>query len=245
MIICVGGIKGGNGKSTMAVHLVIWLTMAGFDVLLVDADRQRTSTKFTTARHQNYQGKDKYMAIQLPSESIFKQLGKLKDQYQVIVVDAGEGENPALRAALLAADYFIIPVQPKNFDFWAVAKELRDMLFQIETIRPGIPLRCFAFLNLAAPYMNPKDKRGDRNREVAANLAMMENIEYIPHIIVRRDVFDVACGQGFSVQEVKEKEVSGANRAKKEINLLFSEILKRIKYAEQQTNLITSGTGNE
>ena len=38
MIIVCGGIKGGGGKTTTALNLAIMRGLAGFDVLLVDAD---------------------------------------------------------------------------------------------------------------------------------------------------------------------------------------------------------------
>ena len=47
MIIVVGGIKGGSGKTTVATHLAILCAQAGHDVLLIDADDQETATDFT------------------------------------------------------------------------------------------------------------------------------------------------------------------------------------------------------
>jgi chromosome partitioning protein len=34
MIITVGGIKGGTGKTTIATNLTVWLSQQGADVLL-------------------------------------------------------------------------------------------------------------------------------------------------------------------------------------------------------------------
>ena len=47
MIITVGGIKGGSGKSTVATNLVVLRSLEGRDVLLVDADTQTTSSDFS------------------------------------------------------------------------------------------------------------------------------------------------------------------------------------------------------
>ena len=51
MIIVVGGIKGGSGKTTVATHLAILRAQAGHDVLLIDADDQETATDFTILRN--------------------------------------------------------------------------------------------------------------------------------------------------------------------------------------------------
>jgi chromosome partitioning protein len=52
MIITIGGIKGGTGKTTIATTLAVMLSKKGRDVLLVDADDQGTATDFTNYREQ-------------------------------------------------------------------------------------------------------------------------------------------------------------------------------------------------
>ncbi len=52
MITVVGGTKGGSGKSTVATNLAVMLSLAGRDVLLVDADDQETSKDFTSLRNE-------------------------------------------------------------------------------------------------------------------------------------------------------------------------------------------------
>ncbi len=47
MIIVIGGIKGGSGKTTVATNLAVMRSGKGNDVLLIDADDQETSTDFT------------------------------------------------------------------------------------------------------------------------------------------------------------------------------------------------------
>jgi chromosome partitioning protein len=51
-ILVCGGIKGGVGKSTLATNLTVIRAAQGFDVLLVDADEQRTSSDFTLIRNE-------------------------------------------------------------------------------------------------------------------------------------------------------------------------------------------------
>ena len=43
MILTIGNIKGGVGKTTLAVNLAILRALAGRDVLLVDGDEQVAS----------------------------------------------------------------------------------------------------------------------------------------------------------------------------------------------------------
>ena len=51
MIVVVGGIKGGSGKTTVAINLAVLRASGGHDVLLVDADDQETASDFTILRN--------------------------------------------------------------------------------------------------------------------------------------------------------------------------------------------------
>jgi chromosome partitioning protein len=46
MIIVVANIKGGVGKSTLAVHLAAWLADQGHTVTLADCDTQHSSSEW-------------------------------------------------------------------------------------------------------------------------------------------------------------------------------------------------------
>ena len=50
MILTVGNVKGGVGKTTLAVNIAISRALAGRDVLLVDGDEQGTAAAFTDLR---------------------------------------------------------------------------------------------------------------------------------------------------------------------------------------------------
>ena len=50
MILTVGNVKGGVGKTTLAVNIASARALAGRDVLLVDGDEQGTAAAFTDLR---------------------------------------------------------------------------------------------------------------------------------------------------------------------------------------------------
>ena len=52
MITIVGCNKGGAGKSTTSINIAVGLAMQGFDVVLVDADRQRSASKWCAEREE-------------------------------------------------------------------------------------------------------------------------------------------------------------------------------------------------
>ena len=50
MILAVGNVKGGVGKTTLAVNLAILWAQQRRDVLLIDGDEQATAMAFTELR---------------------------------------------------------------------------------------------------------------------------------------------------------------------------------------------------
>lgn len=129
MILAVGNVKGGVGKTTLAVTLAIALSRQGRDVLLIDGDEQGTAMAFTELRSAQKSGKPGYTAVALHGKSDPRPDRQLAPKYADIVVDVGGRDTGSLRAALTVAETIIIPVQPRSFDVWCVdqtAELVRD-----------------------------------------------------------------------------------------------------------------------
>ena len=120
MILAVGNVKGGVGKTTLAVNLTIALTCSGRDVLLIDGDEQATAIAFTELRTAQKKGKPGYTAVSLQGGAIRTQVRQLAAKYSDIVIDVGGRDTGSLRAALTVADVVLVPVQPRSFDLWGV-----------------------------------------------------------------------------------------------------------------------------
>jgi chromosome partitioning protein len=50
MIVTVGNTKGGVGKTTLAVQIALVWAIEGYDILLVDADRQGSASQTVEVR---------------------------------------------------------------------------------------------------------------------------------------------------------------------------------------------------
>ncbi len=210
MIYTVGGIKGGSGKTTVATNLVVLLTEAGRDVLLVDADDQETATDFTEWRNETTNGNTGYTAIQLTGASVRTEVLKLTDKYDDIVIDTGGRDTASQRAALAASGVYLVPFLPRSFDVWTLEKVAR----LIEEIRPINPkLRAYAFINRADP-------RGADNRDARELLNGNATLEYLDLLLGNRKAFPNAAAQGLAVTELKPSDP----KAVKEIRDLFRRV---------------------
>lgn len=191
MIIAVGNVKGGVGKTTLAVNLAIFLARSGRDILLIDGDEQQTAMAFTELRNTTLNGKAGYTAVALQGAALRTQVRQLTPKYDDIVIDVGGRDTGSLRAALTVADTVLIPVQPRSFDLWGV-DQTADLVKEAREINDH--LRAVTVLNAADP-------QGRDNDDAAAALRDIEGLEYAPTAIVRRKAFPNAAASGLSVLE--------------------------------------------
>ena len=135
MIVAVLGEKGGTGKTTFAVHLAGWRCMAGRDVMLIDADRQESSTRWVNLRQE--QKLKAPESVQKFARGLRQSIVGLSGRYDDVVVDIGAGDGVAMETVLRVADTAVVPLQPNEMDMWTVdflneltadSKELNEAL---------------------------------------------------------------------------------------------------------------------
>lgn len=117
MIIGVLNQKGGVGKTTIATNLAAVCAKAGNRVLLVDADPQGSSMAWSAARAED----PLFPVISMAKPTLHKDLPELASDYDVVIIDGAPRVNDLGRAAILASDVVLIPVQPSPYDVWASA----------------------------------------------------------------------------------------------------------------------------
>ena len=191
-IIAIGNVKGGVGKTTLAVNLTICEALSGRDVLLIDGDEQGTARAFTQLRAEQL-GAPGYTAVSLHGAEIRTQVQQLRSKYQRIIVDVGGRDTSSLRAALTVADVLIVPVLPATFDVWSL-DPVQELIQEAREINSS--LRAVVILNAA-------DAQGRDNEQAAAIIQEKEGFEYFPHRIVRRKAFRNAAAAGLSVLECR------------------------------------------
>ena len=191
-IYAVGNLKGGVGKTTLAVNLTITLANQGREVLLIDAEG--TALSFTNLR-TSAKGQAGYTAVALHGVSIRTQVRQLAAKYADIVIDiGGEDASGSLRAALTIADTVLIPVKPRSFDLWRTEQ---TVALVVEAREINEALRAVAVLNEADP-------QGKDNQTALDALADIAGVETVPVTIGRRKAFPNAAAMGLSVLEYND-----------------------------------------
>jgi chromosome partitioning protein len=215
MIIVVGGIKGGSGKTTVATNLAIIRATSGSDVLLVDADDQETSTDFTTLRNELLEQGAGYTSIKLTGSATRTETQRLVDKYDDIIIDTGGRDTTSQRAALTIADIILIPFVPRSFDVWTLER-IGQLVEEMRAANPK--LAAYTFLNRADP-------RGQDNDAAVEVLEETKALTFINTPLGGRKAFSNAAAHGLSVVELKPcdqkavNEIMVLNRYVSDINL--------------------------
>jgi chromosome partitioning protein len=195
MILVVGHVKGGVGKTTLALNLAIVRAGEGHDVLLVDGDEQGTALLFTDLRTTTL-GSPGYTAVRLQGPALRTQVRQLTPKYDDLVIDVGGRDTGSLRAALTVAQTLLIPVQPRSFDIWAV-DQMMALVTEAHAVNPEV--RALALLNAA-------DAQGRDNRDAIEALHDIAGLMILPLTIGRRKAFPNAAAQGRAVTEATPRD---------------------------------------
>jgi chromosome partitioning protein len=211
MIVCIGGVKGGAGKTTIAVNLAAIRAIQGYDVLLVDSDAQATATDFTVLR-ENTLGNAGYTCIQLTGIAVRNEVRRLAPKYDDIIIDVAGRDTAGQRAALSVADQLVIPFVPRSFDVWTIS-HISDLLDEMLPSNPD--MKAWTFLNKA-------DAQGNDNHDTIAILSQ-SSVGFEPIAISNRKAVSHAASEGLCILEYKPVNT----KAQQEMMALYEKVFTR------------------
>jgi chromosome partitioning protein len=196
MIIVVGGIKGGSGKTTVATNLAVIRSSEGHDVLLIDADDQETSTDFTIIRNERRPDGAGYTSIKLTGPAVRTETLRLANKYEDIIIDTGGRDTTSQRAALTVADFLLVPFVPRSFDVWTLEK-VSGLVGEMQAANPDLQ---------ALTFINRADPRGQDNDDAAGVLRETEMLSFVETPLGARKAFSNAAAAGLAVTETRPQD---------------------------------------
>jgi len=213
MIIVIGGIKGGSGKTTIATNLAVMRSMSK-KVLLVDADEQKSAWDWSQQRDELDKKDNKlchsFVTVCMSGKSIYSNLNKLKEDYEDIIVDTGGRDTTSQRAALCVADKVILPFKPSSIDIWTLV------------FIKGILSECLNPNLVAYAVISQADAIGRDNQEAKEILREFDNIQTLDCMIGNRKAFRNAAAEGLGVVEMYPQDKKACEEMQKLYDLIYN-----------------------
>ena len=132
MILTTTNQKGGTGKSTIATNLAACFARDGAEVLLVDADPQRSALDWRADRPDTV---PLVQVIGLPVENLHREIPPFTRKYECIIIDGGGRITATARAAVSIADFVLVPTLPSKPDILSTQDFFLNMLLTSTLMR--------------------------------------------------------------------------------------------------------------
>jgi chromosome partitioning protein len=224
-----GGEKGGTGKTCFATNLAVCLAVRGRDVLLVDADPQRSSARWASRRAAftaetrppwATEGLARVPWVELQGE-IFEALLDLSKRYSDIVVDVGGADSVEFRDSLVVADALWSPMLPSDCDV-GTAAQVAEVVRQARSVNKK--LKGHIVMNGVDPQFHGRDLQYAREELVDFATLLPVSERYVCQRRGFRTAFNARVGVVEIAGQAKGKVKATAQQAADEMWSLYSEI---------------------
>lgn len=212
MVILIGSNKGGCGKSTTVINLAIAFAKENKDVLIIDADRQSTASRWGNDRE--YANIHPYIQVLQKYDNLQPSLDQIKHKYDVILVDVAGRNSREMLSAMLSADLLICPLQCSQPDLDTLA-ELKEQVERATDFNPN--LKPYIYQTMASTNLKVKIKE----REDFKNyVSQYENLKVLNSVNYFRKVYKDTMSEGKAILEYNNED------AIEEVSNLFKEVKK-------------------
>jgi len=208
MIITVGNVKGGCGKTTLATNLAVISAINKHKTLLIDCDIQGSTMDWRSCRSDELAH---IQCVAMNKPTVHKDV-KDFEGFDNIFIDAGGRDNDTFRSSIMACDLLLIPLTPSSYDIWAS----EDTLKMLDQARVYKEIKCIIILNQTISNTN-------LSKEV---IPLLEDFSKDYNVIVSktslgsRQDFKKCAGEGKGVLEFAPH-----SKATKEMQELYKEVL--------------------
>jgi chromosome partitioning protein len=203
--------KGGASKTTLAVNCAVAAERVGLKTIILDLDDQGSAEAWYKNREAETPRLVRIGSWKLPEAMAAAKSGR----YDLVIVDTPGRDEPAVNAAIKAADFVVIPCRPTPVDLRAT---------------PPTAATVARLQKPAVFVLTQTPPRGERVREAEAALATLGVVS--PVRIVARAAYQDAHGAGLGVLEFEPE-----GKAAAEIAQLWQWMTKKMeKMTHEQTH---------
>lgn len=193
MITIIGCNKGGAGKTTTAVNVAVALARKGHEVCLVDADPQRSASRWYAEREAA--GLEPAITLIEKRDNISSTLKTLNEKFGHVIVDVAGRNSRELITGAAVADQIIAPHQCSQLDLDTLV-ELQDQVVRIRDLNSE--LRVYVYHAMASTNVAVK---ATERREFLDFIAEFPEMQLLSSVGYYRKAYKDSIPLGKSVLE--------------------------------------------
>lgn len=217
MILALAAEKGGVGKTTLAVNLVVWRARQGRKVLLIDADKKQASASSWVALRMHAELAPGVTCALLEGEMVASQVKMFAPLYDDIVIDGRGANDPGLHGALVVAHRCLTPAKPGQFDLNSLGN-MAELVGLAKAMNPT--LDAVVVLNQALT----NDGDSDATAAQEAITETVPNYRLLKGVIHSRKAFSNCARMGMAVMEMQPPDP----RAVAELDSLAKQVWRKM-----------------
>ncbi|WP_145560930.1 AAA family ATPase [Yersinia bercovieri] len=210
MITIIGCNKGGAAKTTTAINVAVALALRGEDVCLVDADVQRSASRWYAERE--LAGVKPEITLIEKRDNISQTLRSLDQKYAHVIVDVAGRNSRELITGGTVAHQIIAPHQCSQLDLDTMV-ELQQQLEAMRDLNPELKAYCYQTMATTNPLL-----RGNERHEFLEYVSEFDALTPLKSAACYRKVYRDVMSQGLSVLETDNP------KAKEEVLALIKEV---------------------
>lgn len=207
MRLTLAHLKGGTGKSSLALNLGAAFAHDGDSVVIADADPQQSLNDWAAVRPEDMPMP--FSVISSPRKTLHRDADKLQGGADHLVIDTPAKDGALTISAMSASDIVLLPTAPGSYDIWALEQTL-EKFSEVQALYPDIK---------AAIVVSRAPTGSSLGREVHKILKDFEGVSLLKTVIHQR-VAMARTGDGQTIFEMG----ADADRAKAEVRSLAKEI---------------------
>jgi chromosome partitioning protein len=211
MVISVINLKGGVGKTTIAINLAVAFAHKGKKVCIIDTDKEQLSAVKWSGQRDD----DKpTVTVITVGEKLIREVQTHAKNFDIVVLDGSPQLGELANNTLIASDIVIVPVANSVLEFWSM-DNFAARFKQAKQLKEGVG---GSIIGLC--IFNRYNDKQNLSREMKEALKQFPEFAALETTIADRIAYKEAMMQGLGVIEYKDA------KAKKEIQNLTEEVEK-------------------
>ena len=211
MIISVINLKGGVGKTTIAVNLAVAFAHRGKKVCIIDTDKEQLSAVKWSGQRDD----DKpTVSVITVGEKLVREVQTHAKNFDIVILDGSPQLGELANNTLIVSDLVIVPVANSVLEFWSM-DNFADRFKQAKQLKEGVGGNIIGLC-----VFNRYNDKQNLSKEMKEALKQFPEFEPMETTIADRVAYKEAMMQGLGVVEYKDP------KAKKEVEDLANEVEK-------------------